>query len=256
MLSGVDEPEQLRGAQVSADFFKVLGVEPAIGRSFMAHEDQEGSDGVVLLSHGLWARRFGAGREVIGKKITLNLHPYTVIGVLPSSFDLPDSKTEVWIPLAVDPQMRAARGALWLAVVARLKNGISIQQAKAQLDSLNRDLGEKFPASDKRAGTVVNRLRDDATENVRMPVIIVSFAVVCVLLIACANVASMMLARAAGRGREISVRLAVGAGTTRIVRQLLTESLTLFVAGGWPDSSPRSGASHNWCDSLLLRCPS
>jgi len=169
---------------------------------------------------------------VLGQKILLNSQPYEVIGVMPSSFEFPDQTTEVWMPLAPEPQSRASRGSLWLGVVARLKDGVSIEQAKAQLDALNKELGEKYPGSDVRKGAIVNRLRDDATENVRTPLVVVTIAVACVLLIACANVASMMMARAAGRAREISVRLAVGARAGRIVRQLLTESLALFLVGG------------------------
>ena len=232
VLSGVDEPEQLSGVQASADFFSVLGVAPRIGRGFLPGDDEEGKEDIVVISHGLWARRFGADPAAVGRKITLNARPFTVVGVMPASFEFPSKQAEVWTPLAPDRQQRANRGSLWLGVIARLKEGVSIEQAKARLDALNRQLGEKYPDSDVRKGTVVLRLRDDATGNVRLPLLIVSCAVGCVLLIACANVASMMLARAAGRDREISVRLAIGANHARLIRQLVTESLVLYVIGG------------------------
>ena len=227
VLSGVDEPQQLLAASVTPDFFRVLGVTPKLGRDFTGKEEQ-----VAVLSHGLWTRQFGADPAVIGRRITLNARPYEVVGVMPATVEYPNPKTEIWIPLALDPQARANRGSLWLNVVARLKDGVSLEQAKAQLDSLNNDLGRKFPQSDVRKGTLVIRLHDDSTENVRTPLLVVTWAVVCVLLIACANVASMMMARAAGRAREMSIRLALGAGASRLLRQMITESLVLFLIGG------------------------
>jgi len=231
-LSGVDEPEQLSAVQATAGFFHVLGISPRIGRGFAPGEDEEGKDQVVVLGQGLWARRYGADPNVLGRKIILNSQPYTVIGVMPASFEFPDKTTELWMPLAPNRDQRASRGSLWLNVIARLKDGVSIPQAKTQLDALNKRLGEKFPQSDLRNSTLVLSLRDDATEDVRLPLLVVTCAVGCVLLIACANVASMMLARAAGRNREIAIRMAIGANRGRVIRQLVTESLVLYVIGG------------------------
>lgn len=232
VLASADEPEQVSGAIVSGGFFPLMGVPAKIGHALDPDSDQPGKNQVVVLSQGLWARRFGANNGVLGSKINLNSATYEVVGVMPSSFEFPDRTTELWIPLAVSPAQQSARGRLWLSIIARLKDGVSVQQATAELDALNRTLGERFPETDKRAGTLVNSLRDEMTENLRSPLVLLSFAVGCVLLIACANVASMMLARAAARDREISVRMALGAQPLRIARQVITESLVLFLIGG------------------------
>lgn len=231
-LTGVDDPEQIRGAAVTASFFDLLGVPARLGRGFAAGEDDPGRDQLIVLSHGLWARRFGANPGVLGSRIILNLRPYTVIGVMPSAFAFPGKQTEVWIPLAPPPQRRALRRGSWLSVVARLKNGVSPEQAKAELDGIGGALGEKFPDTDRRAGATVVRVRDDNTESLRLPLFMISWAVGCVLLLACTNVAGMMLARAAGRDREVNVRIALGARPARIIRQLLTESVILFLVAG------------------------
>jgi predicted permease len=231
-LRGAEEPEQIRGAVVSAEFFDVMGVKPKIGRTFQRGEDESGRDQVIVLSHVLWARRFAASPAVLGTRIVLNLRPYTVIGVMPSAFNYPGDHTEVWIPLAPHPVRRAERRSVWLSVVGRLKPGVSFAQAKAELDALAQSLGERFPDTDRRTGTLVTPLRDESTESLRIPLRMVSWAVVCVLLLACTNVAGMMLARAAGRDKEVSVRVALGAIPSRIVRQLLTESTVLFGIAG------------------------
>jgi putative ABC transport system permease protein len=228
--SGTGQAEPAAVISAQANFFVVLGVDPRIGRAFDSGEDRAGKNHVAILSNAFWQRRFGGRTDAIGRTIELNDEPYSVIGVMPAWFNFP-SATEIWVPMDMSPQELGTRGTHSFRAIGRLRPDVSVTQAEAELSTIAKQLGKQYPDSNNDIGAVVVSLKEQLTGDSRLGLLILLGAVAFVLLVACANVANLMLARAADRQREIAVRAAMGAGRWRLVRQLLTESIMLSVAG-------------------------
>src|SRR6266700_1139557 len=268
-LAGSGNPERVDGAAVSPSLFELLGVEPVLGRTFSSGEDQLGQDRVVLLSYGLWQRRFNADRSIVGKSITIDGRSCTVIGVMPPGFQFPgDTGTilniytappaQLWVPLALPPGAWRQRSAHYLQVVARLRAGVTLSQAQAEMNSIERQLVREYPRDYIGSDVKFISLHAQVVGSFRSVLLVLFGAVAFVLLIGCVNVANLLLARATSRQREVAIRSALGATRLRLIRQLVTESLGLALAGGslgvlvasWginllklmvPDNFPRKG---------------
>jgi putative ABC transport system permease protein len=231
-LTGREQPTRVRGGFVSANFFRVVGVQPAFGRAIQPGEDEPGSAAhVVVINHSLWQGLLGGDPNVLGKQLILNAEPFTIVGVMPQNFRFPIDTIDTWIPAAFDPHLTLQRSDGTVAVLGRTKASATREQAQAEMNTITRRLAQQYPDTNKNRGAEIVSVQDVVTQEVRPAILILGAAVALVLLIACANVASLLLARASSRHREIALRAALGAGAGRIIRQMLTETLLLWVAG-------------------------
>jgi putative ABC transport system permease protein len=230
-LSGGSEPERLRGAKVTVDLFDVVGRAPILGRIFTVQEGQLGSDHVAILSYELWQRRFSGSRGVLGQVIKLNDEQYTVVGVMPADFHTRGTKVDIWTPLAMDLQSWQQRGGHYLGGIGRLKPGATLAGAQADLNAIAARAEREHPESNSGWDTTMNSLQDAVVGNVRPALLTLSGAVGFVLLIACVNMANLLLSRSSARRKEIGIRSSLGAGRARLIRQLLTESVLLSAIG-------------------------
>jgi len=230
-LTGKGQPEMVQAAAVSADFFSVLGLQPKLGREFLPEEDQPGRGHVVVLSYAFWQSHFGGDPAITGKEIALDGQSYTVLGVMPAKFRFP-STAQIWAPLAWTDKERAVRGEHHYGVIARLKPGVEQKQAQAEMETISHGLEQQYPADDKGWGAAVVPLREQMVGDLRPALLVLLGAVAFVLLIACSNVANLVLAKTLARRKEVAIRTALGASRGRIVAQILSETVLLSMAGG------------------------
>lgn len=231
-LVGQGNPERVDGASVTQSLAPLLGIHPVIGRLFRPEEDRSGVAGTILISYGMWQARFGGRTEALGQILRLDDEAYTVIGVLPSGCKFPDRNTQFWIPTRFGPESFEDRGDTFIYGVGRLKPGVSIEQANAEMNLIAQHLEQEYPKRNEGMRANVESFRDGVGSQSRMLLTVLLGASICVLLIACTNLANLALVRAMGRAKELAVRAALGAGRDRLVRQLLTESLLLAFVGG------------------------
>ncbi|HVJ26369.1 MAG TPA: ABC transporter permease, partial [Vicinamibacterales bacterium] len=229
-LTGSEEPERIRGARTTANFHDVIGLKPVLGRLYTEAEEKTGSDAVVLLSHGLWQRRFGGAADVVGKTVVLNGVPNEIIGVMPPELRVP-ADAEMWKPLAVSDAQRNARGSFWLPMIGRLKPGVSVQQAQTEMSGIADRLEKAYPNIMAGFGANIVSLHRQLVGDVERSLFVLMAAVGCVLLIACANLGNLMLGRTAARRKELAIRTALGAQRGRLIRQIVTETFVVALVG-------------------------
>jgi putative ABC transport system permease protein len=245
-LTGHGDPRRLDGRRVSAGIFAALGVQPAVGRAFTEDDERAGAD-TVIVAHHLWREAFGSAPGIIGSRILLDDTPRTIVGVMPPGFKLPRGPDDFWVPLTFSQWERQARGSHWLMAVGRLKPGVTLAQAQADMDVIAVRLARDFPRWNAREGLLVEPIRDEMMAGLRRPVLVLMGAVLLVLTIACINAANLLLAWASVRHAEVAIRAALGAGRSRLIRQLLTESLALAMI------SAVAGAALAWVGTDALR---
>ena len=232
-VSNAGVADMVRGARITWGFFDMLGVRPARGRSFTVEDDVPGGTNAVILTDGFWRRRFGAAPDVVGRAMTINGVSYVIRGVLPQGFYFaPAGDADLWLPIDRSAEVRTQRFNRWLNLVARLRDGVTVDVARSRTADVMRALEAQYPETNTGRGAIVTSLHEDAVAEIGRPVVVLFGAVALVLLIACANVASLTVARSLERAREIAIRAAIGASRTRIVRQLLVEHIVLALAGG------------------------
>jgi putative ABC transport system permease protein len=230
-LTGPGAPEQVEGSPVTANLFPLLGVSPILGRGFSAEEDRPGGPRVVVIAYGLWQRRFGGDSSILRREIWLNNEKYAVIGVMPRGITFPE-KSQIWVPLALSPRQLAERDNHYLRVFARLKPGVTLARAQREMADLAAQSASEYPETNMNIGAVLVSLRDQLVGDLKLTLWAVTAGVGCALLIACANLAGLLLTRGVGREREFALRAALGAGRARLIRQTLIESLLLASFGG------------------------
>ncbi|HKZ81749.1 MAG TPA: ABC transporter permease [Pyrinomonadaceae bacterium] len=228
-----NEPIQLQIGQVTGGFFETLGVKAERGRVITAEDDKAGSPYTVVLGHSLWLQLFAGDQKIVGKTIPLSGNVYTIIGVMPAGFASPRDNSEAWVPVHLaNPIAASFRGVHFLQTYGRLAPGVALEQARAEMQLIDRNLAAQYPADNRNRATVLIPLQERITGQSRQALLVLFAAVSLVLLIACANFANLLLARAAEREREFVIRVALGAGRWRLMRQLVTESILVSVAGG------------------------